>query len=727
MLQLAQKLKNGIMQVIETPWPTLETGKILVRNHYSLISAGTESSTVKTARKSLIGKAKERPQQLKQVIDVLKSQGPLQTYRAVMKKLDALSPLGYSCVGEVIEVASDVSGFSAGDMVACGGLTACHAEVVSVPLNLCVKVELSEMIEREKHLKMAAYNTLGAIAMQGVRQADLRLGESCAVIGLGLVGQLTCLLLRASGIRVVGLDIDEASVNTAIEHCVDAAYVSERHGVAERMAEFTQGLGCDAVIIAAGTTSLKPINLAGQIARKKGRVVVAGVVPTGFDRDPFYYRKELELRMSCSYGPGRYDLDYEEKGHDYPPAYVRWTENRNMQAFQELIRTGRIDLEYLTTHEFSLNEAPKAYDMIVQRSEEFTGILIRYDVEKPLLKERIKVGKTERSGKITYAFIGAGSYAQGSLLPNLPKNNSDVVSKGVLTSSGTSSRSVAEKFGFAFCTSDKSEIIDNDEINTLFISTRHNTHAEYVLDGLQAGKNIFVEKPLCLTVEEFAEIEGFYSSNRAAAVTPPLLMVGFNRRFAPLAVRLKEKLSCSPVSMVYRVNAGAIPADSWIQHKDIGGGRILGEVCHFIDFMTYVSGSLPVRVYASVLPDSQHLKDTVVINLEFSNGSIGSIAYFANGAQGLSKEHIEVYQGGLTGIIHDFKELHIHNGGKPEKKKLMGQDKGQKDMIAAFIDALLKGSAAPIDVNEIFAVTRATFAVIRSMQKREVVSLGSYK
>jgi polar amino acid transport system substrate-binding protein len=715
------------MQVIETPWPTLETGKILVRNHYSLISAGTESSTVKTARKSLIGKAKERPQQLKQVIDVLKSQGPLQTYRAVMKKLDALSPLGYSCVGEVIEVASDVSGFSAGDMVACGGLTACHAEVVSVPLNLCVKVELSEMIEREKHLKMAAYNTLGAIAMQGVRQADLRLGESCAVIGLGLVGQLTCLLLRASGIRVVGLDIDEASVNTAIEHCVDAAYVSERHGVAERMAEFTQGLGCDAVIIAAGTTSLKPINLAGQIARKKGRVVVAGVVPTGFDRDPFYYRKELELRMSCSYGPGRYDLDYEEKGHDYPPAYVRWTENRNMQAFQELIRTGRIDLEYLTTHEFSLNEAPKAYDMIVQRSEEFTGILIRYDVEKPLLKERIKVGKTERSGKITYAFIGAGSYAQGSLLPNLPKNNSDVVSKGVLTSSGTSSRSVAEKFGFAFCTSDKSEIIDNDEINTLFISTRHNTHAEYVLDGLQAGKNIFVEKPLCLTVEEFAEIEGFYSSNRAAAVTPPLLMVGFNRRFAPLAVRLKEKLSCSPVSMVYRVNAGAIPADSWIQHKDIGGGRILGEVCHFIDFMTYVSGSLPVRVYASVLPDSQHLKDTVVINLEFSNGSIGSIAYFANGAQGLSKEHIEVYQGGLTGIIHDFKELHIHNGGKPEKKKLMGQDKGQKDMIAAFIDALLKGSAAPIDVNEIFAVTRATFAVIRSMQKREVVSLGSYK
>ena len=598
MQQLAQKLKDGNMKIIEVPWPSLSSGMILIRNHYSLISAGTEGSTVKTARKSLIGKAKERPQQVKQVLDVLKSQGPMQTYRSVMKKLDAFSPLGYSSVGEVIGVAPDISGFQAGDLIACGGLTASHAEIVAVPKNLCVKVELTPKLEVESQLKMAAYNTLGAIAMQGVRQADIRLGEACAVIGLGLLGQLSCLLLKASGIRVVGLDIDSEAVDLARQHCADRAFVQGETGVSDAISDFTNGLGCDAVIITAATDSLGPVNFAGEIARKKGRVVVSGAVPTGFDREPYYYKKELELRMSCSYGPGRYDLNYEDKGIDYPAAYVRWTENRNMIAFQELIRSERINLDFLTTHEFSLDEAPKAYDMVVSRSESFLGILIKYDVEKPLKNKKVKVATVKAAGKVNLAFIGAGSYAQGSLLPNLPKNDSNVINKGVMTSSGTTSKTVAEKFGFEFCTSNEEDIFNNSDINTIFITTRHNTHAKYVLKALETGKHVFVEKPLCLNEEELREIISLYSSivNRQSLI--PFLMVGFNRRFAPLARIMKERLGNGPMSMIYRVNAGTIPADSWIQDLELGGGRIIGEACHFVDFLAFLCGALPRRLYA---------------------------------------------------------------------------------------------------------------------------------
>ena len=364
------------MQILKVPVPGLNKGQVLVQNCYSLISAGTEGSTVKTARKGYIGKAKERPQQVKQVLDVLHQQGPVQTYRAVMKKLDAFSPLGYSCVGEVIETAVDVSAIKVGDFVACGGLSASHAEIVAVPVNLCVK------LSPESDLKQAAYNTLGAIAMQGVRQADLRIGETCAVIGLGLIGQLTCLLLRAAGLKVVGIDVNPAMAVIAESHCSDLALVRDSDGTLGRIEEFTEGLGCDGVVITAGASSLDPINFAGAIARKRGTVVVVGAVPTGFDREPHYYKKELQVRMSCSYGPGRYDPQYEEKGIDYPPAYVRWTEKRNMQAFQDLIATGRIDLSYLTTHEFKLEEAAEAYDLITRNTELYAGILIKYDTKK---------------------------------------------------------------------------------------------------------------------------------------------------------------------------------------------------------------------------------------------------------------------------------------------------------------------------------------------------------
>jgi len=741
MKQLTQRLKDGTMQVLEVPMPMFGPGMVMVKNYFSLISTGTESSTVTAARKSLLGKAKERPQQVKQVLDVVVQQGPLQAYRAVMKKLDAWSPLGYSTAGIVVEAAPDVAGFSVGDRVACAGAGyANHAEMVAVPANLCVKLPPGA------DLKSAAYNTLGAIALQGVRQADLCLGESSVVIGLGLIGQLTCLLLRAAGVRVAGIDKNPAMVDIAKRHCADLALNTDEAGLSERVEGFTGGIGADAVIITAASDSTGPVNLAGQMARKKGRVVVVGSVPTGFDRDPHYYRKELELRMSCSYGPGRYDPAYEEKGIDYPVGYVRWTENRNMQAFQECIHSGKIDLAYLTTHVFALEDAPAAYDLILKREEPFLGILIRYGTgaveqeQQHVHSGRVSLRSAGPVGRVNIAFVGAGSYAQSHLLPNIPREG-DVVLKTVMTASGTTSRSVAERFGFESCTADDNDIFAHDVekgldsrfrgndnrsgngdgfINTVFIATRHNTHASYVIKALMAGRHCFCEKPLCLREEELTEIAALYGG----LAPSPALMVGFNRRFAPLAVRLREKIGGGPMAMLYRVNAGAIPADSWIQDREVGGGRIVGEVCHFVDFMTFLNGSLPATVSAQALPDPDGLQDTVQVGLTFANGAVGTIVYVANGAKGVAKEYIEVHRNGMTGILRDFKELEVYGGGAATfRKRLFAQDKGQKEMVRAFVGAVKEGRPAPIPFEEIHAVTMATFKILESLRKRMVVEI----
>jgi len=715
MNQVVQTLKDGNIKVIEVPPPIVTAGMILVKNHYSIISPGTEGSTVQLAQKSLIGKAKERPQQVKQVINSLKQQGPIQTYKTVMSKLDAYSALGYSTAGKVIDVAPDVRGFVTGDFVACGGGGyASHGEIVSVPHNLCVK------LPPDADLKKAAYNTLGAIALQGVRQANLAIGETCAVIGLGLIGQLTCLILRASGIRVVGIDIDAAMVNIAGKSCADLALLRGEPSIAEKIGEFTHGIGADAVIITAATKSTDPVNFAGLIARQKGRIVVVGDVPTGFDREP-YYRKELEVRMSCSYGPGRYDSHYEEKGIDYPVGYVRWTEKRNMEGFQELIHTGKINIDYLTTHIFDLEDAPKAYALILKREEPFLGILIKYKVEETQLKRKIYVGSRSPQAKVGIGFIGVGNYAQSFLLPNLPKSK-DVVLKGVIDSSGAVARKVAEKYGFEFCTSEEKEIFENAEINTVFISTRHNSHAAYVIKALQNRKNVEVEKPLCLNERELEEIKENYKA--AQEVSPaPILIVGFNRRFSPLTQILKEHIGEGPMAMIYRINAGPIAPDSWIQDKDIGGGRIIGEVCHFVDYLTFINGSLPDHVFAVAMSDASNLEDTVSISLKFKNGSVGTISYLANGSKSLFKEYIEIYKLGKTGIIRDFKEIEIYEKGKTIKKRLMSRDKGQKNMINSFITSIKDGKASPIDFEEIYAATLATFKIIESIRAHRDIAI----
>lgn len=703
MEQLTQKLGSGEMVIQELPVPQLSVGMVLVKNHYSLISAGTEGSTVKAARKGLIGKAKERPQQVKQVFDTLKKQGIVQTYRAVMKKLDAYSPLGYSSAGEVIAVGDGVTEFKTGDLVACAGAGyANHAEIVSVPVNLCVK------LQRDADLSKACYNTLGAIALQGVRQADMRLGETCAVIGLGLIGQLVCLELRASGVNVIGIDVSAGAVEMACGHCVDMGICRNAPGIEERIYDYTSGLGVDCVIIAAATSSLDPVNFAGAICRKKGRVVVLGAVPTGFDREPYYYKKELELRMSCSYGPGRYDLDYEEKGIDYPASYVRWTEKRNMEAFQHLVHSGRINIDYMTTHTFDFEDAAKAYDMVLTHSEPFLGIVLKYDVSKDHKVKTVTTQTVSAVSDVKVAFIGAGSYAQGNLLPNLPPKE-EVARVGVMTNSGTTSKRVAEKFGFSFCTSDERDIFDNKDVNVLFVATRHDSHARYVKEGLMAGKNVYVEKPLCLTVDELVEIE------QLTASTGKGVMIGFNRRFSPFAVMLKKKIGDGRMSMIYRINAGAIPADSWIQDPAVGGGRVIGEVCHFIDLMTYMCGSRPCKVAASVLDDPQRLNDTINILVDFENGSTGVVAYYSNGSKAMPKEYFEVYHAGITGVIHDFKKAEVY-GRKVSRLSRSTQDKGQKDMMRMFFESLKTGRL-PIPSDEIFSVTKATFAALASIRE----------
>jgi polar amino acid transport system substrate-binding protein len=716
MLQLTQKLGSGEMRVQEVPAPMCEWGTVVVKNRYSLISAGTEGSSVRAARSSLIQKARQRPAQVRQVIESIKRQGIMATYRAVQKKLDSYSPLGYSCAGEVVAVGEGVPEIVRGDLVACAGAGyANHAEFISVPANLCVK------LHRDADLKLAAFNTMGAIALQGVRQSEIRLGENCAVIGLGLIGQLTRRLLCAAGAKAIGIDVDPWAVEVAGRNTTDAAWTRDEPGLEEKISQLTGGLGVDAVIITAATDSTDPINFAGRIARQKGRVVVVGAVPTGFERES-YYRKELELRMSCSYGPGRYDPAYEEHGLDYPAGYVRWTEQRNMQAFQEMIHAGRLPLADLITHQFALEDAEKAYDLILAHKERYLGIILRYDAAQPLAHQPVAVHEgVSKEARVSIAFIGAGSYAQGSLLPNLP-HSSRIARRAVVTSNGTTSKRVAEKFGFESCTSDPAEILAREDINTVFIATRHDTHARYVAEALRAGKRIFVEKPLALDEDELAGIEALYN-DAIANGAQPMLMVGFNRRFSRLAKAAKQALGGGPMSMVYRINAGQIPASHWIQDPAVGGGRIVGEACHFIDLMTFFCGSLPVRVYASALPGQQQTPDTVTATIEFADGSIGSLSYFANGSKAIEKEYIEAHSFGNTAILRDFSTLELGLGGTVRKSSLRTQDKGQPAMLSKFVQALETGGPSPIPFEEIRAVTRATFGILRSIREHQAVAL----
>ncbi len=715
MEQLTQDLKKGKMALIEAPFPIMGDGDLLVRNYYSVISPGTEGRTVTDARKGYIAKARSRQKEVKKVIESIKKNGLKETYQLVMNKLEALSALGYSCAGEVIGIGSNVKSFKIGDHVACGGSRAVHADVVSVPVNLCVKVD------RKTDLREAAFTTIGAIALQGVRQSDLKLGESAVVIGLGLVGLLTCQILVSSGINVIGIDIDEKRVRTAGRIVKGHFFNRNKEGIEKIIETRTVGTGADAVIIAAATSSLDPVNFAGRICRKRGKVIIVGSVPTGFSREHFY-KKELELKMSSSYGPGRYDRSYEEQGIDYPVGYVRWTENRNMQAFVNLIENGKIDLKKIISHEYTLLKAPEAYLILLKKSENFTGIIIKYDFEKLPERKVVLKEKKFKSEKPVVGLIGAGSFAQNVLLPNM---KGLCYLEGISTPKANISRYVADKFGFSFCTDNPEELIKNENINTIFIATRHDSHSYYVIESLKAGKNVFVEKPLALTEKELEEIRKVYISPRTSNPSPGggHLMVGYNRRFSPFVKRIKDLLSDDqPKAMNFRINAGDINPEHWVNDPKTGGGRIIGEFCHFIDLAMFISGSRIKSVYAVPVSDPHNLNNTIAVSMSFINGSAANISYFSNGSSELSKERIEISCDGFSAVIDDFKKMSFFNG-KRVNYKLRKQDKGHSEEIKRFFYAIEEGENSPIGFEELYLSSLATFKTVESLRTGKVLNL----
>ena len=689
------------MQLLEVPYPALSKGCVLVRNYYSLISAGTEGKTVKDARLGYIGKARARKDEVKKVVEAAKTFGLMNTYKMVMNKLDAPAALGYCCAGEVIAIADDVIDFRVGDRVACGGGTANHAEVVAVPVNLCVKFDEAVLPQH------AAFTTMGAIAMQGIRQADVRLGENCVVIGLGLLGQLTIQELNAAGVKTIGIDLDQRMVKMAQDNGCMLSLERHREDLENLVLNFTDSYGADAVIITAGSDSTDPVDLSGTLCRKKGKVVIVGAVPTGFKRAN-YFKKELDLRMSSSYGPGRYDPEYEEHGIDYPYAYVRWTENRNMQAFVDLLKNKKVRLENLLTHIFEFKDAPKAYQLILDKSEPFIGMVLKYETDKKLKNTIHLSEKIFKPEEVNVGLIGAGSFGQNFLLPAM-KGLANFV--GVSTARSNNARNIADKYNFNYCTGNTDELFSDKNVNTIFIATRHDSHAEYVLKSLQNGKNVFTEKPLCLTEGELEQIRNEYSKSGVR------LMVGFNRRFAPQIQKIKSVfISHDPIAIHYRVNAGIIASDHWVHDVNIGGGRIIGELCHFIDLCMHLAGSAITGLSAYVMDDKPKHNDTLTVNLRFANGSIANISYFSNGNKNSDKEYLEVFGNGIIAKLEDFKTLTIF--GKTESKSSAAQDKGHKAEVASFLTSVKNGTACPVAFEEIYLSTLATFKVIESISQK---------
>lgn len=709
MKQLIQNFKTGKLYIEDVPVPALNNGFVLVKNIYSLISAGTERSTVSVGQSSLVGKVKKRPDLVKQVIQNIKKDGLISTYHKVKTKLNSPKSLGYSSAGIVLESRDWNGKFKKGERVACGSGYACHAEFISVPQNLTVKVPNNVSFQE------AAFTTLGAIALQGIRQADPKIGDKICIIGLGLIGQLTSQILKANGCSVFGVDISEFTVKLARKMGIDFAISRDHKDLYKFIDEFTNGYGFDVVIITASAKDNDPIVLATEVLRKKGRIIVVGAVRMDIPREPDFYQKELELKISTSYGPGRYDPVYEEVGMDYPYGYVRYSENRNMETFLELVSKGKMNIKPLITHVFDINAALEAYDLILGiKKENFLGVLLKYDKSAELQRDyRTVVIKKNISADINVGFIGAGSFAQNYLIPHLKQEKINL--KTVVTSRGITAKQVAKKFGFSIASTDPNLIWNDNSINLIFIATPHNTHTKYVVEALKREKDVFVEKPLALNLEELKEIVEVYRKHKA------VLMIGFNRRFATICRIIKEELKENKIPLIlnYRINAGFISREHWIQDNEIGGGRIIGEVCHFIDLMQYFTGAFPKLVYAQSI-DFENVKwkddDNVAINIKFTDGSIGNIIYTAMGDKKMSKEYLEIFSGGDSYVINDFKKGIIYKN----KKVIKNKGKGHKEEISEFINNLRTGKGNMISFDSILATTLTTFLIMESLKDKKV-------
>ncbi|HYA42051.1 MAG TPA: bi-domain-containing oxidoreductase [Syntrophobacteraceae bacterium] len=745
MKQIIQSYKTGEMTVAEAPCPQRQRGMVLVETRASVISAGTEKMLVDLARQSLLGKARARPDLVRKVIDTAKREGVQNTLQKVRSKLDTPIPLGYSCAGVVREAGPGVDEFLPGDLVGCGGAGyANHAEMNLVPKNLCARIPLNSSFLHS--FEEAAFAAVGAIALQGVRQAALCLGEKVCVIGLGLLGQLAAQLCVASGCRVIGADIDPSRLELVKKLGGDEAVLSR--DLEEAAASFTGGVGVDAVVITASCSDSSLIELAGRISRMKGRVVVVGLVGMQVPRDIFY-KKELDIRLSLSYGPGRYDPEFEERGHDYPIAYVRWTEQRNMQAFLDLTAAGRIDVRSLITHRFAFEQVLDAYDLILKGREPYLGVVLEYGTDAgyqasgirnstslssdlrhpapdlryptPVIRHPIP-GTRQPTSDVQLGLIGAGNFARGILLPAF-KKNPKVSFRGVATARGMTARAVARQYGFSYCAESIDEIIEDPSINAVVVATRHDLHGPTTLKALQAGKHVFVEKPLCLHIEEMEAILDHYektSQNGGGSI----VMVGFNRRFSRFVRKLKSHFAArsAPLVASYRINAGFVPKDSWIQDPVEGGGRILGEVCHFVDTLRCIVGSPVQGVQAACVRSENALdtnRDCVAVTLTYADGSLSTILYYACGSSAYPKEHLEIASSGAVAVLDDYCRLDIIGRDKQVIRKK--QDKGFEAEVEAFVKSVAEYGAFPIPLDEMIETTRITFAIHEALNTAKTI------
>lgn len=729
MKQVLQNLKNGETLVVDVPVPAPQKGEALVRTAASLVSAGTERMLVSFAEKSLLGKARSRPDLVRQVVDKARREGILTTLEAAFGRLDQPMPLGYSSAGTITALGEGLTGFKVGQRVACaGGGFAVHAEYACVPKNLLAA------LPAQVDFESAAFSTLGAIALHGFRLAEVQLGERVGVIGLGLLGLLAVQIARAAGCQVIGVDLDPGRV--ALGESL-GALATLRPQAQEAAQSFTRGRGCDAVLICADTSASDPVELAGAIARDRARVVAVGAVGLRLPRK-VYYEKELTFLNSRSYGPGRYDPAYEEMGSDYPIGYVRWTEGRNLEAFVELLDAGSVDVKPLISHRFAVDQAPQAYELITgKQTEPFLGVLLTYpesengQTDQVVLTQQKGHADSPAEPAVTTAggaqtdlvqlgVLGAGNFALAVMLPAV-KGTPGIQLVGVASASGVNARYAAERFGFVYATSDSSRILQDPQVNTVAVLTRHHLHAEQVIAALRAGKHVFCEKPLAINRAELEEIHQALQTAQASAV-PPLLMVGFNRRFAPLAVRMKEFLGSQsePLYAHYRVNAGYIPLSHWTQDPEQGGGRIIGEGCHFIDFLTYLVGSPPISTSVQGLPDGgRYREDNVVISLTFSDGSIGLVSYLANGDKAFPKERVEVFQSGRVAVLDDFRLLELtFNGKRKSIYSRLRQDKGHRAEWGAFTAAIRAGGPPPIPYDQLFGVMQSTLDAADSLRQK---------
>ncbi|HTS04223.1 MAG TPA: bi-domain-containing oxidoreductase [Candidatus Eisenbacteria bacterium] len=722
MKQVLQRARTGEITVEEVPAPQLRPGCVLVSVAASVVSAGTERASAEFARKGLLQKALSRPDLVKEVLTKVQRDGLLSAIHAVRTRLDQPQTPGYSSAGTVLAVGEGVTDIQPGDRVACAGAgIAVHAEIACIPRLLLARIPARESNEDRVSFDEAAFATLGAVALHGIRTSETRLGDLVAVIGLGLLGQLAVQLLKAAGCKVVGMDIDPARVDVA--HRLGADTVASSSSAFQQLClEASSGAGVDAVLITAETPSSEPVNLAGAIARDRAVVVAVGTVGMDIGRKS-YYEKELDFRISRSYGPGRYDSAYEQKGRDYPIGYVRWTETRNMETFLDLLAQRKIDVGSLITHRFPVGRAQSAYDLITGRSTEpFLGVLIQYPGVRDLSASLNLISRPRdvehaqrRESEIRVGLLGAGGFATSTLIPAMQASKSTSLIS-VCAATGSNARHAARKFGFQQSTTDELEIFQGAEINAVVIATRNHLHAKQTIAAIEHKRHVFCEKPLCLTEEELAAVIQAYTQSD----TPrPLLMVGFNRRFAPMISQMKSFLVqiSEPLALNYRINAGYLAPDHWMNDPEQGGGRVLGEVCHFVDLLMFLAQSPIVEVTGRWIGNSpRYTGGNALFSLRFANGSEGTISYLANGDRSFSKERIEVFGGGSTAVVEDFRRLElVRNGRKRTIRSRWRQDKGHLTEWEAFASAVQRGAASPIPFEEIVLSTMATLCAQKSL------------